>query len=144
MSPCLLPYIPSFVVLVPSYHPAYSWQWRHNERDGVSNHRRLDCLLNRLFRQRKHQSFASLAFVRGIHRWPMNSPHKGPTTRKMFPWDVIMFRTTSIRSNGSPRRSADGMVHACVKRLISKGHVALVSITDTTIPAPYLLELGYP
>ena len=25
-------------------------QWRHNERDGVSNHRRLDCLLNRLFR----------------------------------------------------------------------------------------------
>ena len=26
-------------------------QWRHNERDGVSNHRRLDCLLNRLFRR---------------------------------------------------------------------------------------------
>ena len=30
--------------------------------------------------QRKHQSSASLAFVRGIHRWPMNSPHKGPVT----------------------------------------------------------------
>ena len=29
-----------------------SLQWRHNERDGVSNHRRLDCLLNRLFRHR--------------------------------------------------------------------------------------------
>ena len=28
--------------------------------------------------QRKHQSSASLAFVRGIHRWPVNSPHKGP------------------------------------------------------------------
>ena len=27
--------------------------------------------------QRKHQSSASLAFVRGIHRWPVNSPHKG-------------------------------------------------------------------
>ena len=37
--------------------------------------------------QRKHQSSASLAFVRGIHRWPMNSPHKGPVTRKMFPFD---------------------------------------------------------
>ena len=31
--------------------------------------------------QRKHQSSASLAFVRGIHRWPVNSPHKGPVTR---------------------------------------------------------------
>ena len=34
--------------------------------------------------QRKHQSSASLAFVRGIHRWPVNSPHKGPVTRKCF------------------------------------------------------------
>ena len=33
---------------------------------------------------------ASLAFVRGIHRWPVNSPHKGPATRKKFPFDVIM------------------------------------------------------
>ena len=32
--------------------------------------------------QRKHQSSASLAFVRGIHRWPVNSPHKWPVTRK--------------------------------------------------------------
>ena len=28
--------------------------------------------------QRKHQSSASPAFVRGIHRWPVNSPHKWP------------------------------------------------------------------
>ena len=33
--------------------------------------------------QRKLQSSASLAFVRGIHRWPVNSPHKGTVTRKM-------------------------------------------------------------
>ena len=39
--------------------------------------------------QRKYQSSASLAFVRGI---PVNSPHKGPVTRKIFPFDdVIMF-----------------------------------------------------
>ena len=46
--------------------------------------------------QRKHQSPASLAFVRGIHRWPVNSPHKGPVTRKMFPFDdvIIMFSDT--------------------------------------------------
>ena len=40
--------------------------------------------------QRKHQSYASLAFVMGIHRWPVNSPHKGPVTRKMFPFDDDM------------------------------------------------------
>ena len=34
--------------------------------------------------QRKHQSAASLAFVRRIHRWPVNSPRKGPVTRKSF------------------------------------------------------------
>ena len=41
--------------------------------------------------QRKHQSSTSLAFVRGIHRWPVNSPCKGPVTPKMFPFgDAIM------------------------------------------------------
>ena len=42
--------------------------------------------------QRKHQSPASLAFVRGIHRWPVISPHKGPVTRKMFPFDDVIMR----------------------------------------------------
>ena len=41
--------------------------------------------------QRKHQSSATLAFVMGIHRWPVYSPRKGPVTRKMFPfYDVII------------------------------------------------------
>ena len=41
--------------------------------------------------QGKHLSSASLAFARGIHRWSVDSPHKGPVTRKMFPFvDVIM------------------------------------------------------
>ena len=39
--------------------------------------------------QRKHQSSASVAFVRGIHRWPVNSPHKWPVTRKRFPFDDV-------------------------------------------------------
>ena len=35
--------------------------------------------------------WASLAFVRGIHRPPVNFPHKAPVTRKIFPFgDVIM------------------------------------------------------
>ena len=40
--------------------------------------------------QRKHQSSASLALARGMHRWPMNSQHKGPVTRKMFPFDDVI------------------------------------------------------
>ena len=43
--------------------------------------------------QRKHQNSTSLAFVWGIHRWPMNSPHKGPVTRKMFPFDDVIMNT---------------------------------------------------
>ena len=43
--------------------------------------------------QRKHQSSASLAFARRFHRWPVNSPHKWPGTRNMFPFDdVIMIQ----------------------------------------------------
>ena len=42
--------------------------------------------------QRKHESSTSLAFMRGINRAPVNSPHKRPVTRKMFPFDdVLMF-----------------------------------------------------
>ena len=43
--------------------------------------------------QRKHQSSASLAFVREIHRGPVNFPHKWPVTRKMFPFDDVIMIT---------------------------------------------------
>ena len=67
------------------YCISHSIQWRHNERHGVSNHQHLDCL-----QIKSHQSSASLAFVRGIHRWPVNSAHKGPITRQMFPLDDVI------------------------------------------------------
>ena len=42
----------------------------------------------------------SLAFVRGIHRGPVNSPHKWPVTRKIFPFDdVIMYFELSSRDS---------------------------------------------
>ena len=46
--------------------------------------------------QRKHQSSVSLAIVRGIHRWPVNSLHKGPVMWKMFPFDDIITRSVCI------------------------------------------------
>ena len=55
--------------------------------------------------QRKHQSSASLSFVRGIHRRPVISPHKWPVTRKMLPFDdviveIILHRATAILFHG--------------------------------------------
>ena len=44
--------------------------------------------------QRKHQSSASLAFVWGSHRGPVNSPHKGPVTQKVFPFDDVIMVTS--------------------------------------------------
>ena len=42
--------------------------------------------------QSKHQSSASLAFVWGIHRGPVNFPHKWPVTRKKFPFDDVIMK----------------------------------------------------
>ena len=44
--------------------------------------------------KRKHQSSASLASVSEIHRWPVNSSHKGSITRKMFPFDNVIMTIT--------------------------------------------------
>ena len=49
--------------------------------------------------QRKHQSPASLAFVWGIHRGPVNSPHKWPVPRKMFPFDDVIMDWYWIQSD---------------------------------------------
>ena len=63
-------------------------QWLHNGLNSVSNHQPHHCLLSRFSGadQRKHQSSASLASVRGIYR----GPHKWPVTRKMFPFDDVI------------------------------------------------------
>ena len=46
--------------------------------------------------QRKHQSSASLVFVRGIQWWPVYSSHKGQVTRKMFPFDDVIMNVNVL------------------------------------------------
>ena len=79
---------------VPGHTDLYicTSQWRNNERDGVSNHQPHDCLLNRLFRHRSKKTSKPrvTGLCGGIHRPPVNSPHKGPVTRKMFPFDDVI------------------------------------------------------
>ena len=55
--------------------------------------------------QRKHQTPALLAFVRGIHRWPVNSPHKGPVMWKMFPFDDIIILNNHLYRRRSKKTS---------------------------------------
>ena len=69
-----------------------SLQWRHNGCDCISNHQPHDCLLNRLFRRRskKISKFRVTGLCAGNSPGPVNSPHKWPVTRKMFPFDDII------------------------------------------------------
>ena len=64
--------------------PRESLQWRHNERDGVSNHQPHDCLLNLSFRRRSKKT--SRLRVTGL----CEGNSEGPVTRKMFPFDDVI------------------------------------------------------
>ena len=83
--------------------------------------------------QRKHQSCASLAFVRGIHRWPVNSPHKWPVTCQCFhlmtsSWAQVHFLPMFIakilsfeRKIVTPERLIKWLVSAMTKRFVTRG-----------------------
>ena len=71
----------------------FALQWRHNDHDIVSNHQPHGCLFNRFFRHRskKTSKFRVTGLCVGNSPGPVNSPHKGPVTRRMFPFhDVIV------------------------------------------------------
>ena len=80
--------------------------WRHNDHDGVSNHQPLGCLLNRLFRRRskKPSKLRVTGLCVGKSPGPVNSPHKGPVTRKMFTFDDVIMLMQYI----SPKYHAYG------------------------------------
>ena len=78
--------------------------WRHNDHGGVSNHQPRGCLLNRLFRHssKKTSKLHITGLCAGNSPGPVNSPHKGPVTRKMFPFDdVIMIYLNLLRSHNA-------------------------------------------
>ena len=77
--------------------------------------------------QRKHQSSASLAFVRWIHRWPVNSPHKRPVRRKLFPVDENI-----ILSGESPGK--DLLPHISI-------YVTFKQHTSRLLPARYVVAI---
>ena len=67
---------------------------------------------------RKHQSSTSLDFLRGIHRWPVNSLHKWPVTQKMFPIDdvimnIIKLHTQNLTQWTSSHKQRRLMIYCC-------------------------------
>ena len=83
---------------------------------------------------RKHQSSASLTFVRGIHRWPVNSPHKGPVTRNMFPFDdVIMSNLAWADNETTTKQTHQTYVHIPWGILYLQNLYKTVSIYETVL-----------
>ena len=79
---------------IVAYHDLCTLRWRHNDSDGVSNHQPHDCLLNRLFGRisKKTSKLRVTGLCVGNSPGPVNSPHKGPVTRKMFPFDDVIMK----------------------------------------------------
>ena len=79
-------------------------RWRHNARGGLTI---VYSTVHSGTDKRKHQSSASLAHVRWINRWPVNSPHKGPVMRKCFHFITSSWEDHICRGrrtlNASPR-----------------------------------------
>ena len=91
-------------------------RWRYNARDGVSNHLRVDCLINLCSGadQIKHQNPEALAFVRGIHQWPVDSIWRRHHDNNS--WETLIY--------------------------LSWRHIQHVSVKDTKMPTFRLLTLS--
>ena len=86
--------------------PLMTLQWRHYERSGVSNHQPRDCLLKRLFRRRskKTAKLRVTGLCEGNSPMTGEFPHKGPVTRKMFPFDDVIMGHRELAWRGSKER----------------------------------------
>ena len=86
----------------------YALHWHHYDHDGVSNHQPHCCLLNRLFRRRskKTSKLRVTGLCEGNSPGPVNSPHKGPVTRKMFPFDDVIMEEPSAATSTSDAKCA--------------------------------------
>ena len=76
--------------------------------------------------ERKHQSSASLAFVRGIHRWPVNSPQKWLVTRNMSPFDDVIRLIITATSNSPCSLTCDSSINILNYRETSNNRRILV------------------
>ena len=74
---------------------------------------------------RKYQSSASLAFVRGIHRWPVDSLHKGPVTRRKFPFDDVIIVPRNMTKFNTMRKRKGVDITGLRSVQVERGEAAL-------------------
>ena len=81
--------------------------WRHNDHDGVSNHQPHGCFLNRLLGRgsKKTSKLRVTGLCAGNSSGSVNSPHKGPVTQKMFPFDDVIMAYGELILRVSPKYS---------------------------------------
>ena len=112
--------------------------------------------------QRKHQSFASLAFVRGIHWGPVNSPYKWPAMRKMFPLNDVIMKRPAVWPAATARSAKQNHFNStqCVRfwqhvgattAIFSSPNFSVIQVRDwnwitetAPVQVPTLLSGGYP
>ena len=90
----------------------HTLQWRHNERDDGCRHNRfVQALIEETSKAPRHWP------LWGNHRWPVNSPHKGPVTRSMFPFYYISMSRITLATpfqllyeNGATVQQVRGLI----------------------------------
>ena len=87
--------------------------------------------------QRKHQSSASLAFVRGIHRGPVKSPHKWPVTRKMFPFDDVIMASDRNNTRAPILNPFHNMDNKLMKKITRYVWIMAEILHINLTPIPY-------
>ena len=114
-----------------TFNGAMPCQWRHNEGNGLSNHRRLDCLPNRLFRRRskKASKLRVTGLCKGNPPVTVDSPHKGPVTLKMFLLDDVItaIGKSDLRQSFTAREI---LTNAC---LILRSALSMLTSTGNTM-----------
>ena len=114
-------------------------RWRHNDHAGVSNHQPHGCLFNRLFRRRwkKTSKLRVTGLCPGNSPGPVNSTHKGPVTRKMFPFDdVIMTKMQLCWAINRPVLPIISLSEQKDTILNHWGRVTRICVSELTIIGP--------
>ena len=71
-------------------------QWRHNGRNSISNHQPHDCLFNYIFTHWSKKTSKLHVTDLCVGNSPVNYPHKGPVTQKLFPYDHVIMVVTLL------------------------------------------------
>ena len=114
-----------------------SLRWRQNNHDGVSNHQPHGCLLNRLFRRRSKNTskLCVTDLCAGNSPGPVNSPHNGPVTRKMFPFDdVIMAKLALTGLSLTSLSCTDNRGYSMTRQIAYIHYKWIISPQDLQLP----------